>query len=40
MGRIETSLGEIFGSPEHGLVKDLMNNGKKAGKIILRSEKE
>jgi hypothetical protein len=40
VGRVETSVGEIFGSPEHGLVKDLLNKNKKAGKIILRSEKE
>jgi len=25
VGKTETSLGEIFGSPEHGLVRDLEN---------------
>jgi hypothetical protein len=37
---METSVGEIFGSPEHGLVRDLLNKkNKKAGKIVIRSEK-
>ncbi len=36
VGKTETSLGEIFGSPEHGLVRDLENNGKKQGKIVIR----
>ena len=39
VGRAETSLGEIFGSPEHGLVRDLEANGKKQGKIVIRCEK-
>ena len=37
---MESSIGEIFGSPEHGLIKDLKNGGKKAGKVIVRCEKE
>lgn len=37
---MESSIGEIFGSPEHGLIKNLINKNKKAGKIIVRCEKE
>ena len=37
---METSIGEVFGSPEHGLIRDLINGKKKAGKIIVRCEKE
>jgi hypothetical protein len=37
---MESSVGEIFGSPEHGLIRDLRNGNKKAGKIIVRCEKE
>lgn len=33
-------MGEVFGSPDHGLMKDLTNKGKKSGKIIVRCEKE
>lgn len=40
VGRMESSVGEIFGSPEHGLIRDLINKTKKAGKIIVRCEKE
>jgi len=37
---MESSVGEIFGSPEHGLIRDLKNKDKKAGKIVVRCEKE
>lgn len=37
---MQTSVGEVFGSPEHGLIRDLRNGNKKAGKIIVRFEKE
>lgn len=37
---MESSVGEIFGSPEHGLIRDLRKGNKKAGKIIVRCEKE
>jgi len=40
VGKFETSLGEIFGSPEHGLIRDLKNAKKNSGKIIVRCEKE
>jgi len=40
VGKTESSLGEIFGAPSHGLVRDLMNkDNKKSGKIVIRSEK-
>ena len=40
VGKMESSVGEIFGSPEHGLIRDLKKGNKKAGKIIVRCEKE
>ena len=40
VGRVETTLGEIFGSPNNGLTRDLLDNkNKKSGQIIVRCEK-
>jgi hypothetical protein len=40
VGTFESSVGGIFGSPEHGLMGDLLNKNKKAGKIVVRCERE
>lgn len=40
MGTLETSVGQIFGSPANGFVKPIKNDkDEETGKIILRCEK-
>ena len=40
VGKFETSLGEIFGSPTNGLIRPIKNKeDKEGGKIIIRCEK-
>ena len=40
VGTVESSIGEIFGSPYNGMIKPLINQNKKEqGKIIVRCEK-
>ena len=40
IGRLETSVGEIFGSPTNGLIKPIKNvEGEETGKIVVRCEK-
>ena len=37
IGKLESSVGEIFGSPINGLIKPIVNQkGEETGKIIIR----
>lgn len=40
VGALNTTIGEIFGSPQNGFKKDIINNkGKASGQIVVRCEK-